>query len=152
MKRIYISSPGDSMERIYLSVSPEEYPEVKASGACWDDASKSWYIGQGMATAMFSRWLGEDPDEAPFGIASEEAFVASAHSGCVSCRKDIEVICIYCKSGMDTEIGYPIAKFTVGITDSRCEMPACAWAFIGSHRGARSVRYSVRFTRAYFSR
>jgi hypothetical protein len=36
------------MDRIYLYVSPEEYPEVKASGASWDDASKSWYIGDGM--------------------------------------------------------------------------------------------------------
>jgi hypothetical protein len=66
MKPIYISSAGDSMERIYLSVSPEEYPEVKASGACWDDASKSWYIGQGMAPAMFSRWLEEEQDEPLF--------------------------------------------------------------------------------------
>jgi len=113
MKPIYISSASDSMERIYLSVCPEEYPEVKASGACWDDASKSWYIGQDMAPAMFSRWLGEEQDEAPFGIASEEAFVAAAHSCCGRCRKDIEVICIYCTSGMDTEIGDPIAKFTV---------------------------------------
>jgi hypothetical protein len=69
MHPIYIGSASNFMERIYLSVSPEEYPEVKASGACWDDASKSWYIGQGMATAMFSRWLGEEQDEAPFGIA-----------------------------------------------------------------------------------
>ena len=101
------------MDRIYLSVSPEEYPQVQASGACWDDASKSWYIGEGMTPARFSRWLGEEQDEAPFGITSEEAFVASAHSPCVSCGRDIEVICMYCDSGIDTETGDSLNQFTV---------------------------------------
>ena len=101
------------MDRIYLSVSPEEYPEVKASGARWDDASKSWYIDEGMEPARFSRWLGEDEGEAPFGIVSEEAFVASVRSACVRCGNDIEVVCIYCKSGVDTEIGDPLVDFTV---------------------------------------
>jgi hypothetical protein len=31
----------------------------------------------------------------------------------VSCSKDIEVICIYCNSGVDTEIGDPLSQFTV---------------------------------------
>jgi len=101
------------MDRIYLSVSPEEYPEIKASGACWDDASKSWYIGENMAPGMFSRWLGQEQVEAPFGIVSEEAFVASAHHSCARCRKDIEVICIYGESGVDTENGDPLSQFTV---------------------------------------
>lgn len=62
---------------------------------------------------MFSRWLGEEQDDAPFGIVSEEAFVASARSSCVRCGNDIEVVCIYCKSGVDTEIGDPLVDFTV---------------------------------------
>jgi hypothetical protein len=110
---IDVSGARDFMDRIYLFVSPEEYPEVQASGACWDDASKSWYIGEGMEPATFSRWLGEAEGEAPFGIVSEEAFVASARSPCVRCGNDIEVVCIYCKSGVDTEIGDPIADLTV---------------------------------------
>jgi len=101
------------MDRIYLCVAPEEYPEVKTCGACWDDASKSWYIGEGMAPAMFSRWLEEERGEAPFSIRSEEAFVVSARSACVSCAKDMEVICIHCRSGIDTEIGEPLSDFTV---------------------------------------
>jgi hypothetical protein len=113
MTPICAGNVRDSMDRIYLSVSPEEYPEVKASGACWDDASKSWYIGEGMEPAMFSRWLGEEQDDAPFGIVSEEAFVASARSSCVRCGHDIEVVCIYCKSGVDIEIGDPLVDFTV---------------------------------------
>jgi hypothetical protein len=113
MTSIYVGSATDFMDRIYLFVSPEEYPEVQASGACWDDASKSWYIGEGIEPARFSRWLGEEEGEAPFGIVSEEAFVASAHSPCLRCGNDIEVVCIYCKSGVDTEIGDPIADFTV---------------------------------------
>ncbi len=100
------------MDRIYLFVSPEEYPEVKASGACWDEASKSWYIGEGMKPARFSRWLGEEQDNA-LGIVSEEAFVATARSACVRCGHDIEVVCIYCTSGVDTELGDSIADFTV---------------------------------------
>jgi hypothetical protein len=48
MALICASNARGSMDRIYLYVSPEEYPEVKASGASWDDASKSWSIGDGM--------------------------------------------------------------------------------------------------------
>jgi hypothetical protein len=113
MTLICADNVRDSMDRIYLFVSPEEYPEVKASGACWDDASKSWYIGEGMEPAMFSRWLGEEQDDAPFGIVSEEAFVASARSSCVRCGHDIEVVCIFCKSGVDIEVGDPLVDFTV---------------------------------------
>jgi hypothetical protein len=101
------------MHRIYLSVPPEEYLEAKASGACWDDASKSWYIGEDTAPEMFSRWLGAEPDEEPFAIVSEEAFVAAARGCCVRCGKDIEVVCIYCKTGVDIEIGDPMSDFTV---------------------------------------
>jgi len=103
----------DFMDRIYLFVSPEEYPEVQASGACWDGASKSWYIGEDMEPARFSRWLGEEQGEAPFGIVSEEAFVASSRGPCMRCGIEIEIVCIYCKSGVDTETGNPIADFTV---------------------------------------
>jgi hypothetical protein len=104
---------GDSMDRIYLLVSPEEYADVKASGACWDEASKRWYIGEGVERAMFSRWVGEEPDDAPFGIVSEEAFVASAGSSCVRCGQDAEVVCVYCKSGLDTENEERLADITV---------------------------------------
>lgn len=55
----------------------------------------------------------EEEGEAPFGIVSEEAFVASARSPCVRCGNEIEVVCIYCKSGVDTEMDAPIADFTV---------------------------------------
>lgn len=92
MTPISSGNAGDSMDRIYLFVSPEEYPEVKASGAPWDDASKSWYIGEGVEPAMFSRWLGEELDDTPFGIVSVEAFVAAARSSCVRCGHYIEVV------------------------------------------------------------
>ena len=101
------------MDRIYLSVPPEEYREVQASGALWDDESKSWYIGEERAQASFARWLAVEAVEAPFGIVSEEAFVASAHCRCVNCRAEIEVICLFCDSGTDTEIGDPLSHFTV---------------------------------------
>jgi hypothetical protein len=113
MRSIDVGDTRDFMDRIYLFVSPEEYPDVQASGACWDDASKSWYIGEGMEPARFSRWLGEEEGEAPFGIVSEEAFVASASSPCMRCGIEIEFVCIYCKSGVDAETSDPIADFTM---------------------------------------
>jgi hypothetical protein len=103
----------DFMDRIYLFVSPEEYPEVRTSGACWDEASKSWYIGENAEPAKFSRWLREGESETLFGIVSEEAFVASATSHCVGCGIEMEVVCIYCQSGVDIETDNPIADFTV---------------------------------------
>ncbi len=101
------------MDRIYLHVSPEEYAEVKASGACWDDESKSWYIARDDAPTAFSRWLEDETDEGQYGITSDEALVASAQVSCPKCREDIEVICIYCESGEDCEIGQPMSQFTV---------------------------------------
>jgi hypothetical protein len=46
-------------------------------------------------------------------ISSGEAFVASRRIACLNCREDIEVICIYCESGVDTEIDNPVYDFTV---------------------------------------
>ena len=103
------------MERIYLDVRPEDYAGVEAAGASWDGDSKRWYIQRDAASDRFSRWLGEG-EEAAFGIASDEAFVASARTACVKCHDEIEVICIYCDSGTDVEMGEPIARFTVDCT------------------------------------
>ena len=100
------------MARIYLYVSAEDYAEVKASGAHWDDDAKSWYVDQDSASA-FSRWLGGDESDAPFTLTSDEAFVASAQTTCAHCDQTIEVICLYCDSGVDSEIGEPISQFTV---------------------------------------
>jgi hypothetical protein len=101
------------MEPIYLYVPPEEYAEVEALGARWDDLSKRWYIHRGMATATFSPWMGEEEDEAEFSITSDAAMVASARAPCLQCREPIEVICIYCESGTDTSIGEPMTQITL---------------------------------------
>lgn len=101
------------MERIYLYVPPEEYAEVQAAGGCWDDLSKRWYIGQDPVPAKFSRWLRDEGDDAEFGIASDEAFVAVAQASCLKCQARIEVICIYCKSGTDAEVGEPMTRFAL---------------------------------------
>jgi Domain of unknown function (DUF5710) len=106
-------SASNPMDRIYLYVAPEEYAEVKAAGGCWDEQSKRWYIRSDKATAEFSRWLGDDEGEAEFGITSDEALVASAQTLCSECHESIEVICIYCESGMDTEMGEAVMRFTV---------------------------------------
>jgi hypothetical protein len=104
--------PETDMEKIYLYVPPEEYAEVKASGACWDDHSKRWYIGGDMESAAFSRWSGE-AGEAEFAITSDEALVATAHAACVKCHERIEVICVFCESGVDSETGEEMRRFTV---------------------------------------
>ena len=104
------------MNRIYLYVPPEEYAEVKAAGACWDDASKRWYTPRDQVSANLSRWLGDEENprsEAEFAITSDEAFVASAQTLCVNCHERMEVICIYGESGVDSEMGEPITRFTV---------------------------------------
>ncbi len=101
-----------TMERLYLFVSPEEYAEVKALGASWDDALKSWYIGKGGESVAYARWLGGERDEG-YGIRAESAFVASAHCECSQCGEDAEVICVYGERGVDAELGQALEKFTV---------------------------------------
>ena len=46
------------MERIYLYVPREEYAEVKASGARWDDHSKRWYVDRAMVSAADANRIG----------------------------------------------------------------------------------------------
>src|SRR5260370_11075187 len=101
------------MQRIFLYVPPEEYAEVKASGACWDDGSKRWYIQSDTAPASFSQWLGDEEVEAEFSFTSDDAFVACAQASCSRCHEKHEVICIYCESGTDSEIGEPMRQFTL---------------------------------------
>jgi hypothetical protein len=100
------------MDRTYLYVSPEDYPEISATGAHWDDAAKSWYILGDMAPAAFSRWLGEEQEDAAFGLSSDEAYVACAQSTCVNCHRSIEVICLYCDSAIDADLDEPLAQVT----------------------------------------
>ena len=101
-----------AVERIYLYVPPEEYAEVKASGACWDEYSKRWYVPQDRESAAWSRWMGE-AEEGEFGIESEEAFVAAALTGCSNCGEEIEVVCVYCASGIDLETGELVERVTL---------------------------------------
>ncbi len=51
--------------------------------------------------------------EAEFGIASNEAHVAAAQTGCLHCNEMIDVICIHCQSGTDTQSGDSMPRFTV---------------------------------------
>jgi len=129
-----------AMERIYLYVPPEEYAEVKASGACWDEHSKRWYVTQDKASATLSRWMGEG-DEAEFGFESEEAFIAAAQVSCSNCREKIEVICIHCYSGIDLESGNALEFFTlsnISCMDSALAATLEGWRFHRTATGAES--------------
>jgi Domain of unknown function (DUF5710) len=133
--------PETRMERIYLYAPPEEYAELRASGACWDDDSKRWYIRSDMGTVNFSRWLGDEGDEAEFGITSDDAFVAAAQVPCLKCHESIEVICIYCESGTDSEMGEPMSQFTasnIWAMDSALAKQLERWRFFRKEIGAGS--------------
>jgi hypothetical protein len=98
------------MDRTYLFVPPEEYPELQVLGAHWDGISKRWYIGPDDLPARFSKWLSVEDDDG-FNIASSQAYVAAATIPCEQCRASIEVICIYCESGSVSD--EPLTEFTV---------------------------------------
>jgi hypothetical protein len=65
------------------------------------------------AATDFARWLGDDPDEVYFGIASNQAFVVSATTVCVECPAEIDVIGLYVEHGFDEERGEAIERVTV---------------------------------------
>jgi hypothetical protein len=50
-------------------------------------------------------------DEEGFTITSNDACVAAATTTCSSCQANIEVICIFCRSGL--ALDEPLAEFTV---------------------------------------
>jgi len=101
------------MNRIYLFVPPEEYAEAKLAGARWDATSKRWYTVEEPPAPALARWL-EGADAGPvFVVSSEEAYVAAAEVRCVGCREPIEVICLYCDSGIDLEMNEPVAQITL---------------------------------------
>ncbi len=132
------------MQRIYLYVPPEEYAEVKASGACWDDHSKRWYVDRDHVSAALSRWMEGDEDsgsEAEFGISSDQAFVASAQTVCVNCHERIEVICIYGETGTDTETEELLSQFTLSnlwAMDSALRAQLAPWPSFGTAGDADS--------------
>jgi hypothetical protein len=46
-----------------------------------------------------------------FEVTSEDAYVASTDVCCWKCNRDIEVICVYCETGVDVD--EPLTRFTV---------------------------------------
>ena len=100
------------MARVYLYASPEEYDQVKALGANWDSHSKRWYIDGDMVSSRFAQWMSAD-EEAEFGIVCDAALVASARTVCAQCGESIEVIAVYCETGMDTETDEPLRWCTL---------------------------------------
>jgi len=49
--------------------------------------------------------------EGRFEIVSADAYVASTEVACWKCAREIEVICIYCETGVDVD--EPMSRFTV---------------------------------------
>jgi hypothetical protein len=87
------------MERIYLFVPPEEYAQVRALGATWDDELKCWYIDADADQAAFRAWLDVEDGDEEWGITSNQAHVASAKIPCPNCRATMAVICLFCEKG-----------------------------------------------------
>jgi hypothetical protein len=92
-----------------------------------------------MAPASFSQWLGGEEGEAEFGITSDDAFVAAARAVCSRCHEPIEVICIYCESGTDSDMGEPMRQFTlanVWAMDSAVTTQLARWRYFRKGIGA----------------
>ena len=74
-----------------------------------------WHVGAGEELGRFSRWLavgeGQDRTEEEFTITSDQAFVAAAIASCWNCHSQIEVICIFCDSGIAS--GEPLTQFSI---------------------------------------
>jgi hypothetical protein len=99
------------VDRTYLYVPPEEKAEVETLGARWDAHSMCWYIGSDQEPARFSKWLPREEDDEEFIITSDEAYVASTTIACGKCHSRIEIICVYCGSGIVSD--EPLTHFTV---------------------------------------
>src|SRR6185312_4326436 len=91
------------MNRMHLFVAPEDYPQVRALGACWDQQAKCWYIDAAMSRERFGAWLPDAEAQGgpgtDFFIESPEAYIARAATACRRCRRSIEVVCLYCRRG-----------------------------------------------------
>jgi Domain of unknown function (DUF5710) len=88
--------------RIYLNVPSEEAGQVEALGAQWDKRSECWCIDT-RDGAQFRPWLPpEEADDAEemYAVVSDNARIISASVICWSCQSSIEVIGIYCASGL----------------------------------------------------
>jgi hypothetical protein len=80
--------------------------------------------------AKLSRGLpaGGDEAEQEFTITSDQAFVASATVSCWNCHSTIEVICIFCESGIAS--GEPLTQFSISnvwAMDSALAQQLVAW-------------------------
>jgi hypothetical protein len=62
-------------------------------------------------------------------VVSEEASVASAQVRCAGCGERIEVICLYCMSGVDAELDEAMTMFTLSHVSAMDEalalLPPC---------------------------
>jgi hypothetical protein len=87
------------MERTYLYVPFEEHDDARRQGALWDADAKCWYISANEAPSRFRRWLGLEVSD-QYAIVSDQAYIACAQTSCCCCAATIEVICVYCNSGL----------------------------------------------------
>jgi hypothetical protein len=77
------------MDRIDLYVPPEEYAEVKASGACWDNDSKRWYIAGDTAYSALAKQLERWPYfRKGMGAESEEENFVNHCPNCGAMQDD----------------------------------------------------------------
>jgi len=118
------------MGRIYLNVPSEEAGQVEALGAQWDKRSECWCI-DAQDGAQFRPWLPpEEADDAEemYGIVSDNARIISASVNCWSCQSSIEVIGIYCASGLiEGEVCTNFSVSHITAMDSTLEKQLQEW-------------------------
>jgi hypothetical protein len=74
-------------------------------------------------------------------VTHDEALAALAQASCLKCHESIEVICIYCDSGTDSETGEPMTQFTLSniwAMDSALAAQLERWRFFRKGIGAGS--------------
>ena len=126
-------TPGAS-GRVDLHVPFEDRDEVARHGARWDERAKVWYIVSGTDPAPFRRWLSVDQPRG-FSIESHYACIAATRIPCWKCRREIEVICVFCEHGViDHEVYSDFSVSSISainalLADQLKAWPTFRWRF-----------------------
>lgn len=70
------------MPRIDLQVPFAEKDDAKRLGARWDAANKVWYVPDGIDSALFKKWLPQEPEP---NIRASSYFIAQSATSCWKC-------------------------------------------------------------------
>lgn len=76
------------MARIDIAVSYAEKEQVKALGARWDAARKTWFVPDGLSLEPFAAWLPQPPS---YNTRAASYMIVGAHEWCWKCGAETRV-------------------------------------------------------------